>query len=834
MKDLLEKVKGLLAKGIDFLRGMDKKKKIIAICGSAALLVLIVVLCIVLAQPGGEQPPAPTTTGPVSTQTTYQVSVKDVSGKPYTAGVIVKFMQNGKQVAMQPVNGNGLAEKTLPNGEYTIELEFTNAANAASYDQKNAVVDVNNPRLELVLMNTISGETVSLFATSPVTGEGRDYLAYHVSTGDTSVPLEKGERSFFLFVPAEAGTYRVTTSSANAAVGYYGAPHFVLPTNAAETVDNAFEISVSKDMIGTNGTGTTTLVIGIDSKEDLAACVLTIERIGDPAWDISQEAWTEYKNVFTPVPFTMGSDASIKEFDLTASTDTYNLVLNEEDGCFHLDSEDGPLVLIRLAEKSAYMESYQKMLETTGVKRYFFDADGKFVKKEDYSANLTAYIECVDEATGMYPLTEDLKYILQNNGEHQGWWNEDGYYLFVDEDGNKIPGINTEIAWLFMCCYDENNSGSFANDPTVPETTEPETTVPETTEAETTEPAETVPETTLPAATEPTVPATTVPATVKPVETKPVATRPSETRPAATRPIVTRPAETVPPTTVPPTTVAPTTVPPTTAAPTTVPPTTVAPTTVPPTTAAPTTVPPITAAPTTVPPTTAAPTTVPPTTAAPTEPELQLGELVEVDDRAIWIGAEMTADTCVIRAGTRAIFDIPRLPGKYYVTIADVDAYILYKEEVYYPENGILSVPVFSEGTAGVQLQIGNAGTSDKAFHIVASRDKGSYANPYSLQMGRFTVEVAEGNQDGVFYAWTAPSDGKLTIKITQPVANVDITVNVSHGGVPAQHKLSDLEGEAAITVDVLAGDQVSVVVSTITDDFGHPAATVCCEAIFE
>jgi hypothetical protein len=227
----------------------------------------------------------------------------------------------------------------------------------------------------------------------------------------------------------------------------------VLPTSGEEVVDNAFEVSVSQGMIGTGDTGTTVLVIGIDSVDDIAACVLTIERVGDPAWDISDEPWTEYENVFTPVPFVMGEDASIKEFDLTASTDTYHLVFNAADGCYHLDSEDGPLVLIRLAEKSAYTESYKKMLETTGIKRYFFDDDGKFVKKEDYSGNITAYLEYVDEATGLYPLTEDLKYILQNNGEHQGWWNDDGYYLFLDEDGNKIPGIDNEIAWLFMCCY---------------------------------------------------------------------------------------------------------------------------------------------------------------------------------------------------------------------------------------------------------------------------------------------------------------------------------------------------------------------------------------------
>ena len=799
-KDLLGKAKELLAKGVAWFRGMDRTKKILVISSAAVVAVAIVVVCVVASLPGADRPTVPPTTGQVSTQTTYQVSVKDASGKPYTAGVIVKFMQNGKQVAMQPVNGNGLAEKTLPNGTYTVELEFTNAANAASYDEKNAVVSVEQPRLELVLMNTISGETTALFATSPVTGEGRDYLAYNVSTGDTSVPLEKGERSFFLFAPTEAGTYRFTTSHSNAVIGYYGAPHFVQPANVAQIKDNAFEVSVAQDMIGTNGTGTTVLVIGIDSVEDLAACVLTIERVGDPAWDISREPWTEYKNVFTPVPFVMGEDASIKEFDLTASTDTYNLVFNEADGCYHLDSEDGPLVLIRLAEKSAYMESYMKMLETSGINAYFFDEDGNFVKKEDYSANILAYLECVDEATGLYPLTEDLKYILQSNGEHMGWWNEDGYYLFLDDEGNKVPGINNEIAWLFMCCYDENNAGTFVEDSTQPETTAPETTVPETTVPETT-----VPPTTIPPAV--TTPVETQPAVTRP--TTPVVTQPAETKPAATRPVATRPAATRPAATIPPTTVAPTTVPPTT---------------VPPTTAAPTTVPPTTAAPTTVPPTTAAPTTVPPTTAAPTEPKPEIGEEVDADDMwLVLLGDPPEGDTEAIAPGTYKTFSIPRLIGKFYVTIQDADAYIVYNGQTYYPNGGNLVVEINSRTTQGTDIGIGNAGTEEKKFHLKITRDLGDHANPYPATPGPITVNLPAGADQGLFYTWTAQSDCTVTVELlTEGVAcNVSLQTDT-------EFAQPDAAGEwKTVTIQVMAGQQLRINVTVEPVDNVYLAATI-------
>ena len=64
------------------------------------------------------------------------------------------------------------------------------------------------------------------------------------------------------------------------------------------------------------------------------------------------------------------------------------------------------------------------------------------------------YIENADEQSGVYPLTEDLMYIIQQQGAQAGWFDETGVgYLFKDKDGNKVIGINNEISWLFMCRY---------------------------------------------------------------------------------------------------------------------------------------------------------------------------------------------------------------------------------------------------------------------------------------------------------------------------------------------------------------------------------------------
>ena len=84
------------------------------------------------------------------------------------------------------------------------------------------------------------------------------------------------------------------------------------------------------------------------------------------------------------------------------------------------------------------------------------DAAGEFVKRERYVECLTAYINCMDEGTKVYPLTEDLKYIIQSSSEHNGWLDpQSAMYLFKSDDGLPVPGINAEISWLFMCCYAE-------------------------------------------------------------------------------------------------------------------------------------------------------------------------------------------------------------------------------------------------------------------------------------------------------------------------------------------------------------------------------------------
>lgn len=417
-----------------------------------ALLLALVMLCGVFSACGGEETPvddaAAATPG-------YKVKVVDAFGTPFTSGVIVRYMQGGQQVSMQVVNEEGIAAKELEKGEYTVELQFTDDDAAFYYDPSNVTISSPNEVLEITLYNAIKGEPQTLLGYSIAADGNRDHDAYHVEVGGTYVELEAGERNYFLFAPTQAGLYEFSVQNSDATIGYYGAPHFVQQESAKEVVDNKFTMSIRDSMIGASNTGTTVLVLGLDAVESTSG-ILTISRLGDPEWSVEDEPWHVYQATHTLAPYTLPAGATFGEFDLKAASDAYNLVLDDQ-GFYHLDSADGPLVLVRLGEKSGgskYLDSFQTILEHSGVTKYFYDEEGNFIKKESYSECLLEYIAVMDEAAGVYPLTEDLKYIIQMRGDHYGWFDPQGPgYIFYDENRNQVMGINHDISWLFMCCY---------------------------------------------------------------------------------------------------------------------------------------------------------------------------------------------------------------------------------------------------------------------------------------------------------------------------------------------------------------------------------------------
>ena len=415
-------------------------KKLISLVLAALLCASMLAAC--GEQSGGEE------TDLNSNEAAYRVSVVDALGNAYTEGIIVSFTGSNGETAMQKVDEIGVAEKILAKDTYAVELMFTGDESAYHYDAQGLEVTADSTQLEVVLARCLSGESRTLYA------QGKDCTGYYVETGCTYVTLEAGERNYYLFAPTMEGTYEISVIGDVEGIGYYGAPHFVQAENVGDLVDNTITVSINEGMIGSGDTGTTVLVIGVDAGAADSA-VLTVARTGAHQWTIEDEPWIIYETTAKLAAYSLPEGAVLAEFDLTAS---YTLVYNEADGFYHLDSAEGPLVLVRLAEPSKYLDSFKTILDNTAIRRHFFDENGNFLKKEEYSNCVLEYLAYVDEDYGVYPLTEDLKYIIQQHGEYAGWYDRSSsQYLFVDANWVPLTGINEETSWLFACCYIENN-----------------------------------------------------------------------------------------------------------------------------------------------------------------------------------------------------------------------------------------------------------------------------------------------------------------------------------------------------------------------------------------
>ena len=270
--------------------------------------------------------------------------------------------------------------------------------------------------------------------------------------------LTAGDMSYFVFRPTHEGVYKISfISDANIEIGYYGSPLTVATSKVSRTeiVDNAFEIEVRKINLGQTPETTTPYVIGLKpASAETKGCVLTVEWIKDPEFNPIDVAWqtvrpteADLKKITDYFASTSIADTAVfKDLDIT--DENLTVVYNETDGFYHYNTVDGPVVYLRIGTKSPYLDDLLTVCETGQLGAYFYDAEGKFLRKESYNELISDYAGVSTERDKVCPLNKQLAEVLKNAGETKGWWKTGtALYLF----GNEL--IPTDTAWLFACGY---------------------------------------------------------------------------------------------------------------------------------------------------------------------------------------------------------------------------------------------------------------------------------------------------------------------------------------------------------------------------------------------
>lgn len=359
---------------------------------------------------------------------TYSVTVLDYFGAPMT-NVTVSFQKDGTTVAMKAVDGEGTASRVLTSGDYTVALSFASGA----YYYAPVTLTGEAPSAAVTAVEKLSGDYVSTYV-----GE-----MYSVPIGATYAELQPGVANYFLFSPTEPGYYSFTTADPADVISYWGGNLFYITdqTSSVEYVNNTFKLNIKQEAVDSG----LAYNIGVTGE---GGCILVIQRLGDALTDFYDLPWSTEWMDGVELPgeqITVTQTGKLTYMDVSQS---YELVLGD-DGCYHVGSAEGPVLYLRLDEYAPYI-SFEDLLANGGMKVYFFDEEGNFLKKEEYTDYMNACVTNMDGVNGLYPVTETLAYILQTYGEYVEWYDADsGSYLF----GEIAADPNS--AWLFACCYFE-------------------------------------------------------------------------------------------------------------------------------------------------------------------------------------------------------------------------------------------------------------------------------------------------------------------------------------------------------------------------------------------
>lgn len=250
--------------------------------------------------------------------------------------------------------------------------------------------------------------------------------------GENNVTLNPNAiTTLFTFAPDETGVYKIEVADDGAVMTLW------LPSTWSkleDAVDGVLTVEISS--VGQNW------LIGLSGAD---AANVTITKTGESGEVVIPEV--EYENKAELNQFEVPGNATTGAY-VDVYGDTHTAVLGE-DGYYHLDSADGPILLVDMDYLTVLTNALSDPTGRGVMYAYVTLEDGSQVKYNIGNAALE-YMEVIDE-NGYYPLTEDLIFFYQ-----------------VYAVGNGVPqfvleeGYNEECAWMFACLtmtLSENEGG---------------------------------------------------------------------------------------------------------------------------------------------------------------------------------------------------------------------------------------------------------------------------------------------------------------------------------------------------------------------------------------
>lgn len=384
--------------------------------------------------------------GPQPGENDYVATVKYPDGSPVTGDVYVQWCTSTSCSMSVKVNDQGVAfTSDLTDQQYYVHV--TNVPSGYAYNPNGYPVDADN-KVTTITLSTITAYTEgdgSKYA------EGTDLGPYVVSEGVYDVILTKDDSyKYFAFKPSHPGKYLIESwdSSKDPKLEVFGNNVSFIPDEPIEdgVYDNVSDVNynfkmeldiASKDYGAENSGYTIVLGVTVNDSNKNAQFPLNIECIEQ--YDFyTNDGNQGGANVVTakevPSVYTRPENVRIAVLELDGSEVAY---YNEEDGFYHLNSSDGPVLMANISKSNDkwLSESLTDKQNGEGGARAFI-IDG-----QNYNQFLDAYEKVVNE-DGLCPVTKELKDFLS---------------LFMQKDLDGILSYfhmtYNENSWMACCSY---------------------------------------------------------------------------------------------------------------------------------------------------------------------------------------------------------------------------------------------------------------------------------------------------------------------------------------------------------------------------------------------
>ncbi len=229
--------------------------------------------------------------------------------------------------------------------------------------------------------------------------------------------------TIFEFAPTEEGKYTITANDSLVGIVSYNGMWVTVDPSEETVAGN----SVEWDCTGVGQT------IWVAVKGGAATANITVEAEA-PEVPVGPE-YVTYVNVALPESFTLTEDAAAL-VNVAYNDDTVDTAVLGEDGYYHLNAVDGPVLYVNLADTKMNLTDAMGFGQLKGSTW----EEGVLTVITDYNEAYNAYIGIADQ--GYAPLTEDLMVILSEVGKNQGWYEGETPWVAATED-----------AWMFACYY---------------------------------------------------------------------------------------------------------------------------------------------------------------------------------------------------------------------------------------------------------------------------------------------------------------------------------------------------------------------------------------------